>query len=56
MFESFQSGLRAQHITETAFLKAMSDLLLAADALRPSILVLLDLNAAFDTADHTIFC
>ena len=49
-----QSAYRANHSTETAVLKVLSDILLAIDAGDLSALVLLDLSAAFDTVDHAI--
>ena len=52
--EKFQSGFKTSHSTETALLRVQNDLLLAADAGNPAILVLLDLTAAFDTVDHRI--
>jgi len=50
----FQSAYRAYHSTETAVLKVLTDILLAADAGDLSALVLLDLSAAFDMVDHGI--
>jgi len=49
-----QSGLRPGYSTETAVLRALSDILLAVDRGDLTALILLDLTAAFDTVDHDI--
>jgi hypothetical protein len=49
-----QSAYRRHHSTETALLRVMSDLLHGADNRCVSLLVLLDLSAAFNCVDHDI--
>ena len=52
LFDPLQSAYRQGHSTETALLEVQSDMLEAMDNKKVSILVFLDLSAAFDTVDH----
>ena len=54
IFNKFQSGFRQKHSTETALLRVSSDIIMRADKGECSVLLLLDLSAAFDTIDHSI--
>jgi hypothetical protein len=49
-----QSAYRPFHSTETALVKVQSDILMSMDQREVTLLVLLDLSAAFDTVDHKI--
>ena len=49
-----QSAYWANHSMETALLKVKNDILLNMNKQHVTLLVLLDLSAAFDTADHVI--
>ena len=51
---SFQSAYRSGYSTETALAKVHSDILLSMDQQELTLLVMLDLSAAFDTIDHKI--
>ena len=50
----FQSAYQAGHSTETILLSIVNDILSALDNDNISVLLLLDLSAAFDTIDHQI--
>ena len=48
-----QHGYKEGHSSETLLLKVVNDLLKACDNQQPTIVMLLDLSAAFDTVDQT---
>ena len=54
LFPSGQSAYRPYHSTETLLLKFKNDLLLNMNKQHVTLVVLLDLSAAFDTVDHMI--
>ena len=54
LFPVHQSAYRAHHSTETAVLSVHNALIRSIDSGNVSMLVLLDLSAAFDTVDHNI--
>ena len=52
-FNHLQSAYRPHHSTETALLHTFNNILSSADRSQPTLLVSLDLSAAFDTIDHS---
>ena len=54
ILEKNQSGFRRNHSTEAALLKILNDTRCNLDNHKLTVLVLLDLTAAFDTVDHHI--
>ena len=54
LFPKLQSAYRKSYSTETALLKVHNDLLMNMNNQKVTLLVLLDLSAAFDTVDHKI--
>ena len=54
LFSTHQLAYRRHHSAETAVTKVYSDILGAADDDKLSLLILLDLSAAFDLVDHSI--
>ncbi len=51
-FNRFQSAYRRNHSTETAILRLLNDVYTTADNKSRTMLIQLDLSAAFDTIDH----
>ena len=54
LIDKFQSAYRPGHSCETAILRVLNDVLCSADRGDLTILVLLDLSAAFDVIDHEL--
>ena len=54
LFPEMQSAYRQFHSTETALLRVRNDILLNINNQHVTLLVFLNLNAAFDTIDHTV--
>ena len=54
VYPPLQSSYRQFHSTETALLKVTNDILLKMNSQEVTLLVTLDLSAAFDTANHGI--
>jgi len=53
-FSQFQSAYRKGQSTETALLEVLDGVLTAADDKQVTVLIGLDLSAAFDTVDHRL--
>ena len=56
LYPLLQSAYRTGHSTETALLKVHNDILLSMDKKRVTLLVLVDLSAAFDIVNITSCC
>ncbi len=54
LLDPLQSAYKKGHSTETALIKVQNDILIDIDNKNISILVMLDLSAAFDTIDHEV--
>ncbi len=54
IMDTFQSGFRTVHSTESSLIRVLNYILLEVDTGNCVSLVLLDLSAAFDTLDHSI--
>ena len=54
IMEKLQSAYKAHHSTDTALLRVYNDVMFNIDRGNGTLLVLLDVSAAFDTIDHPI--
>ena len=54
LLPDFQSAYRKNYRTETSLIKITNDILWAMEKQKATIMILLDLSAAFDTVDHNI--
>ena len=54
LYPVFQSAYRKNHSTETALVRVMNDILKKMNTQEVTLLVMLDLSAAFDTVNHNI--
>ena len=54
LLPNLQSAYRENHSSETALIKVKNDILVSMDKGHVTLLVLLDLSAAFDTVDHVV--
>ena len=54
IMEIYQSAYKPNHSTETALIRVCDDIKLAMDNKKGTVLVMIDLSAAFDTIDHSI--
>ena len=55
LYDPLQSAYRKNHSTETVTLKLCNDVITGLDLGHCTLMASLDLSAAFDTVDHTIF-
>ena len=54
VYPEMQSSYRKGHSTETALLRVVNDILMKMNSQEVTLLVMLDLSAAFDTVNHDI--
>ena len=54
LYPEFQSSYRQNHSMETALVKVTNDILMKMNTQEVTLLVMLDLSAAFDRVNHNI--